>query len=503
MGTTDPRLLINALGDLKEECARWAIEARESLDAAEVFQRRHEEVVRQTERRSQIVANEAKEDRDHVQRAQEDVERLLDQCEEARHRAADLLKAAQEALQLAQRTLKHWEAELDKALKWLERALARLQRAEVELKAAEWEYRDAQSDLEDAVRALRRCQNDDNRRNCWSERAAVAAAQERLQYAKVRLELAIEEYQAAQEEVRQAQARVACCRQAVGYAQKAVQAGRDAVSRAEAALAAAERSLEHVRAARRMVEKAHENVESELNEAEQMVIAAGHADRAAHEAERSRRKADAANQSAQRMLTGSRMELEYRVGQLAKLNQATLMGVGSVRPTRSGPSTAQVTAMHARADKVEREAKRYLKAMMGCHTSGLGLHYGRQGLDVYGIRNTPKGKSLLRMEVKSTGDLTKKGSEAEVLNLLKTDKKGLQQGSRLYGENRLHKATSQGSRVARNIRTDQARWTIKQSRDYVYWGNTNTGVRKVFRVISSPDGRTVNALKLIKEWRMP
>lgn len=359
MGSTDPRRLINALGDLQEECSRWALEARESMAAAEIAQRQQEEVVRQCDRRARVVNHEAEDDRDQVQSAREDVDQLLDRCEDARHTSADLLQDTQKALQMAQRTLDHWEAELQKALHWLERALARLERAMEELEAAKEEYQDAQDALEDAIRALRRCQNDDKRRSCLAEQAAVAAAQERLQYAKVRLEMAIEEYQAAQEEVRQAQARVACCRQAVDYAQQGVELGRDAVSRAEAALAAAERSLDDARAAERMVEKAQENVESELYEAEQMVMAARRADRTAGEAERDRRKADAANQSAQRLLTGSRMELEYRVGQLRQLNQPS---IGSVRRAAavgsSGSSQSPLSRSRAKSSNAWNESSK-------------------------------------------------------------------------------------------------------------------------------------------------
>lgn len=321
MGTTDPRLLISALADLQDECSRWATEARENLEEAHHVQRRQEEVVQLTHRRALIVTSEANDDRDKVERAVDDAATLLSQCQEAQQTATDLLAAGQEGLQMARQTLAVWESELEEALQWLARALARLEVARAELAAAEWALQAAKGDLDHAIWALRRCKGDEKRSNCWPEQAAVQAAQQQVQLAEYRRGVALEEVNAAEEEVEQARARVACCQQAVAFAGKAVQSGVEAVGRAEQALVAAEKSLDDAQAASKLAHKAKVDVDAELAEAEQMVIATRHAERFAYEAERSRRRADDANQTAQRLLAGSRMELDERIRHLRELNR--------------------------------------------------------------------------------------------------------------------------------------------------------------------------------------
>jgi hypothetical protein len=155
-------------------------------------------------------------------------------------------------------------------------------------------------------------------------------------------------------------------------------------------------------------------------------------------------------------------------------------------------------------EKAEGNARKLLKRDLGFDRSGLGLHYGRrkaEGIDAYGIRNTPKGKTVGMVEAKSTRNPNSKGTKKEIMRSLEVDSKGLQQGSHLWNQDRLRTAARRGNRVARNIRSGQAKageGRIWQSRDYVYWENTSTGSSKVFRVISSSDGRKVRDLKLVK-----
>lgn len=109
---------------------------------------------------------------------------------------------------------------------------------------------------------------------------------------------------------------------------------------------------------------------------------------------------------------------------------------------------------------------------------GLSLHYGRQGLDVYAIRKTPQGMTLHRFEVKSSNNPNAGKTAASVLALLKVDKGWLQQGSRLYGEDRLNKALSMNCKTAAYIRSKQVmsgRGRCWQARDYVCFVNTATG----------------------------
>jgi hypothetical protein len=179
---------------------------------------------------------------------------------------------------------------------------------------------------------------------------------------------------------------------------------------------------------------------------------------------------------------------------------------------RDKATTAAKTAAHStsraettrqnliQGENAERKGVKALKNL-GFERTGLGLHYGRQGLDVYGIRNTPRGRTLARMEVKSTRDPRKQNPQPnQILRLLKHDKNGMQQGSRLYGEDRLLRAVRSGSPVARNIRSGQAHTRngrVWQARDYVHWVNVATGEEKTFRAIPNQAGNEVKDLREI------
>lgn len=140
---------------------------------------------------------------------------------------------------------------------------------------------------------------------------------------------------------------------------------------------------------------------------------------------------------------------------------------------------------------------------LGFERVGRGLHYGPHGIDVYAFMNTPHGLSLRRIEVKSTSDPRSLGTEAEVLASLDIGKRdGLQQASRLYGEDRQLKAHRHEKRMATIILSKQARageGRIWQARDYVYWENVATGQHKIFRVINNHTGNRVLGLKLMWE----
>jgi len=128
---------------------------------------------------------------------------------------------------------------------------------------------------------------------------------------------------------------------------------------------------------------------------------------------------------------------------------------------------------------------------LGFERAGLSLHYGKHGLDVYGIRNTPHGMTWGRMEVKSTRDPAIVPSERTAKARLKIDQHGLQQGSRLYAQDRLKKAFRHGSPVARFILDRQARageGRMWQGRDYVCFVNAETGKYWASRVYSNKVG---------------
>ncbi len=140
-----------------------------------------------------------------------------------------------------------------------------------------------------------------------------------------------------------------------------------------------------------------------------------------------------------------------------------------------------------------------LKKTLNFQRAGLGMHVGRQGLDAYGIRSTDKGFSFNRVEINSTR-INRKITEKFVLSRLKVDKNGLQQGSRLYGQDRLEKAFQSGNIWARFVMSRQAsmgRGRCWMSADYIYFKNVQTGEKALFRVFSNRAGNRIVRLKRI------
>ena len=173
--------------------------------------------------------------------------------------------------------------------------------------------------------------------------------------------------------------------------------------------------------------------------------------------------------------------------------------VGALEGLRLSP-TVNAKISHLHGELAEKRAIPVIKSVVGFERGGAGLHYGRKGLDNYFIRNTPKGRTWASGEAKSTRDLSKHGSKEELLRSLNIGKDGLQQGSKLYAEDRLLHSAKGGNPVARHIRSGQASTgdnRIWQSRHYVFWRQSITAEEKLYRAISSSDGTKVADLKLI------
>lgn len=181
-------------------------------------------------------------------------------------------------------------------------------------------------------------------------------------------------------------------------------------------------------------------------------------------------------------------DLLYRLGK-----------VGALEGFRLSPAiNAKISRVHG--ELTEKRAIPVTKSIVGFERGGTGLHYGQKGLDNYFIRNTPRGRTWASGEAKSTLDLAKHGSKEELLQRLKIGKDGLQQGSRLYAEDRLLRSAKGGNPVAKHIRSGLASTgndRIWQSRHYVFWRHSVTGEEKLYRAISSPDGAKVADLRLI------
>lgn len=324
MGTTDPRLLIQALGDLNDEGKRWSVTAWTTLREVNVVQKRAFTGVEYAQRRSRIIAFQAEHDQERVENERRSAEALASLCNAAKQNADELFQRCQQAEVDAQKTLVYWQDELEAARAWLVRARERLAQAKAELQRAEQILHQAEMELSRAHNRLAACQRDKDRRNCSSERAAVAVAQAYVAEAKELVYLAVLEVRAAEEEVRQAETRVKCCEQAVRHAEGAVTQAQTALQHAETSVNEAERSIEYMEAIGRFLQRAETHALRGRSAGEEMVERVSTAYHLVDEAERHRLRADDAIESAQRSLLSSRHELTHRIEQLRLLNRAEL-----------------------------------------------------------------------------------------------------------------------------------------------------------------------------------
>jgi hypothetical protein len=150
----------------------------------------------------------------------------------------------------------------------------------------------------------------------------------------------------------------------------------------------------------------------------------------------------------------------------------------------------------------EKIALKEIKKLHKFDRSGASLHYGRQGLDLYATRNTPKGMTLYRFEVKSSNNYRAGRSGNAVLSLLKTGRKdSLQQGSKLYGEDRLNRALKYNCKTASYIRSKQVMAGVGrcwQARDYICFVNTATNSVTFWRPVQNKQRNRVIRLEQVK-----
>lgn len=492
MSSYDPRQLKSLLEDVQDYLQIWSSVARDTLEQADYWQRLRKEYVDRARHQASIVKNRAQEDDHLVKTKKSQYDAVAVQCIEAASAAQETLNRCQEASNDAQHSHFIWQSELEKALAWLERALNRLAAAERQYELAKSNLERAERNVDRARRNYNRCRNDPERKDCRGEIRALEGAQSDLIDAQRQLVLAIEELKAAQLEVQQARARVECCKRAVQFAEQAVKLAQSNLDIAQQGEKSASISLELSDIVQKSADQAEIGANKQIEVAEAIMAIVRESSSLTEEAQRYLVEADHLHEATQGYAFNANSEITNRIEGLIELNRPVAeLGGGARRNIGQG-------------EIVEREAKQYLKREMKLHRSGLGLHYGRQGIDVYGIRNTPKGKSLLRVESKSTRIPSKHGTESEILRSLDIDKKGIQQASPLYGADRLEQAIAKGSRVAKNIRMGQAhagQGRIWQSRDYIYWANVTTGERKFFRVIPTSNRKYVHGLKLIESWR--
>ncbi|KPQ32410.1 MAG: hypothetical protein HLUCCO16_20180 [Phormidium sp. OSCR] len=345
MSTYDPRLLIRVLSDLEEKLQRFTLDSSDTLKEAEYIQRCAEERTNQAIRCSAIAKSQVEYNLEDVQEIEVEVSRIVSQCSTAIETSHQTLAIVNQAQQKADSTLNHWQNELQIALAWQARAEVRLDQAIQIYQQAERNVESARNALSRSEARLRRCINDQDRKNCNSEeraynnaKAAVLVALEELQEAEI-------EVLAAQEELERAKARVGCCQKAVNYAEQAVHHAKLAVEQAEQALSDAERSSESAESANRAASNAQAKSTEADEQVEQLLIRVHQSESFTNEAQvynqTSRLRAD----SAHRLSKLGTLELKDRIRHLISLNQASLeekqrYGVDSLQKSVGSPDIA-------------------------------------------------------------------------------------------------------------------------------------------------------------------
>lgn len=149
-------------------------------------------------------------------------------------------------------------------------------------------------------------------------------------------------------------------------------------------------------------------------------------------------------------------------------------------------------------DLAEQRGKQVLRRM-GASQAGHGLHYGgNQGIDVYGLRNTPKGRTLMLMEVKSTTDPRKTHLAKHMLTI---GKDGLQQASPQWNKSREDRAHEHNRPAARRIaaaRTRMDNTRIRRTESYVLWINFSTERERLYKAFPN---RTRDRVEHLREIR--
>jgi chromosome segregation ATPase len=325
VSTYDPGRLAFVLEDLHDELAQWSTAASEILRNAEHAQRHAAEVVEQVAHRAALTDDQARRDRESVQRAAEEIETAFGKGKEATNIANKTLKTAERLSQIARTTLNTWEAALKEALAWLQRAETRLAQAIQQLQQAEYALAVAHHNVQVAKSNLEACMNSDRR--CNREKREYEQAIYVLEQAQQFFVVAQAEVVAAQAEVAQAQARVTCCQAAVGVAKQAVGVAQDAQQCAIQCVKEAELSLEYAQSAERMVSNAQKTSAAEMDVAEQMMMESRKATSHIDQAQTQLNTADRAEASAQRNCSDAQREINYRVQRLRDLNRP---GLGSL-----------------------------------------------------------------------------------------------------------------------------------------------------------------------------
>ena len=185
-----------------------------------------------------------KDDADHrINRAQEDVGRLMSHVDRSRHEAKAAQQDARKARESTMSTLERWQEELSDATTWVRRAEFRRSAVEQEVSSAEKRLTIARNEEHSAQATVMGLKRGDRENNGVLDSSRVALAELRVTSAKSAVSAAESvlrgaraELWSAKEELSQTRARKAACETAVKVAGRAVAEAERAINQASIAL---------------------------------------------------------------------------------------------------------------------------------------------------------------------------------------------------------------------------------------------------------------------------
>lgn len=495
-----PLEIARSLDSLVREMMRWSRAARTSQQSMEHLQRE--------------LSGRASSLRHELSRLEYDLAGICDGIEQLETRAANCESAEQAALSAADEVMLSAEqtsaAAHEAEATWrghLRAEEQRLTRAQDQLATAESAYQEAeerlmvaQAVLADARAQLAAARNDHHNRGTGGAEVRVNMAQGEVIRCQAQVSAAQAAVGRARNGVSVCEGRVAVCRDALHIAGQAVSEGqhclslaREATSEAEGVRSAADEARTSVAALERMRDAADSHLESASTSLSSLVTHVSTAETIVlHAAETHRDVEEQVRAGAQ--------EVEQSIDELRAINRPLgpepkgARSLGSQGGGRLAGQRTSLPSAHDTGQRGEQHAAAAVKALLGYQRACNVQYSSGKGLDNMLLRQTPCGWSGATVEVKATAAPESGATPGKLLSRLKVDAKGLQQGSRAYGHDRLKTAAERGNRSARMIlsriaRTDGSR--LWQIRNYVAFANTATGDVAVFRSVSNARGDRV------------
>ncbi len=318
----DPRLISNAIQNLESEIQRFTDTSTGTSQQANILQTIYRERAERGLRWSAIVRDRSQNDTIAVREVHEAVDRLLIQCDNAVGTARQTIFDSEKIRSRAIATQSRWQGELEKALQWEAKAHRELQQAIVFKNESEALVHAASNELSHAQGTLRSC-NSDSKRQCWSESAAVGAADHKLNAARTQLARAEKQVYAAEQELARAEARVHKCQESLKIANQAVQKSHQALGIANDSLARAESSLIDANAAKKTLVTAQARSTTAEEFAHEAVQRSRSAELQVDTAQTHLSQSVTSNDAAHGLAIRAKLDLDYRNEQLRDFNRVS------------------------------------------------------------------------------------------------------------------------------------------------------------------------------------